>query len=340
MDQIEMPVSQNDATETVQTARGAIALDDLGVVLSHEHLFINLMRERRGDGLINDEALVIDEVTSFVQQGGSTIIDLTSAELTEGALADADPRHRTDVLGCTRDPANVLAIQRVSLATGVNVVLGTGRYRDPFIDRRLVDRAGVSGLAAEWVDDIERGFADTGVRAAVIGEVGSDGWFISAIEERCLRAAARAHHETGVPIYTHAARWEVGLAQLDLLEECGVHPSRIAIGHVDTVPSVDYALAVARRGAFVGLDTIYSAALMPAVLERLQALVQAGHADQVLLSHDVCVMSQLASRGGPGYGLVTGALRQAALGTGAIDDDGYHHMLTANPRRLLQRGTG
>ena len=329
-----------DHTGTVETALGSRDVNSLGVTLSHEHLFINLMRERRGDGLINDENLVAQEVDSFAQQGGSTIIDLTSAELTEGALVEADPAHRTDVLGSTRDPANVRAIQRVSRATGVNVVLGTGRYRDPFLDRRLVDRAGVSGLADEWVTDLEHGFADTGVRAGLIGEVGCDGWFISATEERCLRAAARAHLRTGVPIYTHAARWEVGLAQLDLLKECGVHPSRVAIGHVDTVPSVGYALEIARRGAFVGLDTVYSQTLVPGVLERLGALVAAGHSEKVLLSHDVCVMSQLASRGGPGFGLVTGALQQAVAAAAILDADGYREVLIANPRRLLTRGTG
>lgn len=326
--------------QTVSTALGERPLDQLGPTLSHEHLFINLMRERRGDGLIQDESLVSDEVAVFAEQGGRTLVDLTTSELTEGAAVDADPAFRTDVLGCTRDPANVRAVRRVSAATGVDVVLGTGRYRDPFVSRQLVDRAGVAGLAEEWIHDVEQGFGDTGVRAGVLGEIGCDGWFISAIEERCLRAAARAHLATGVPIYTHAARWEVGLAQLDLLEECGVHPSRVAIGHVDTVPSVDYALEVARRGAFVGLDTIYGTDLVPGVLARLAALSDAGQLGRVLLSHDVCVMSQLAARGGPGYGLVMGGLRDAAMHRGILSASELDELLVRNPRRLLERGTG
>lgn len=330
----------SNADDIVHTALGAVPLAGIGITLSHEHLFINLMRERRGDGLINDPAVVSAEIGVFAEQGGSTVIDLTSAELTEGATPSPNPRFRTDVLGSTRDPDNVRAIQGVSRATGVSVVLGTGRYRDPFLDRDLVDRAGVAGLAEEWIADIEHGFGDTGVRAGVIGEVGCDGWFISATEERALRAAARAHLATGVPIYTHAARWQVGLAQLDLLAECGVDPSRVAIGHVDLVPSIDYALAVAERGAFVGLDTVYSAGLVPGVLDRLRALVRAGRADQVLLSHDVCVSSQLTSRGGPGYGLVAGSMRDSAVAAGVVDAEAYDRLLTENPQRLLRRRAG
>ncbi|MBL1102060.1 hypothetical protein [Streptomyces coffeae] len=95
--------------------------------------------------------------------------------------------------------------------------------------------------------------ATAGVRVGLIGEVGCDKWYISAAEERSLRAAARAQRATGAAIYTHAAHWPVGPLQLDLLLSEGADPIRIAIGHCDTVTVPDYAFRVAERGAYVGV---------------------------------------------------------------------------------------
>lgn len=318
------------------SVRGDVTLDQLGPILSHEHVFLNLMRERRGDGLLTDESQAVAELSTFRCQGGSAIIDLTAAELTPGSVPDANPTFDAQSPGQTREPRSIEALRRVSQAADVHIFLATGRYRDPYLHRPLIDRLGVNGLAEEMVHDLTDGFADTSVRAALIGEIGSDAWYISAAEERVFRAAAAAHHHTGAAIYTHAARWEVGLQQLDLLQECGVQPQHVAIGHVDTVPSPDYALRLAERGTYVGLDTIYSKARGRWALDRLLDLVDAGFADQVLLSHDVCVTSQLQSAGGPGYGHVLGDLRDQALARG-LPAETYARVVSRNPRALLAR---
>ena len=203
------------------------------------------------------------------------------------------------------------------------VVLGTSRYRDPYLSEAAVDRVGTEAIADEIVRDLEEGFPGTGVRAGLIGEVGADRWYVSAREERVLRAAARAHRRTGAPIYTHAARWPVGRDQLALLREEGVDPSQVAIGHVDTVPDDDYALELARAGAYVGLDTINNA--RPSTVARVVAtvvqLVRAGHSSQILLSHDVCLTSHLAANGGNGFGFVLGGLRDSLINAGLDADE-------------------
>src|SRR5688500_9227067 len=62
------------AMSSVWTALGPVDQADLGLVLPHEHLFINMLRERRGDGLVNDPALVTGEVEHFRRLGGRTIV--------------------------------------------------------------------------------------------------------------------------------------------------------------------------------------------------------------------------------------------------------------------------
>ena len=61
--------ARHSSTMNVMTVRGPIAAADLGVTLPHEHLFIDLLREYRGNGLLHDEALAIEEVGAF-RDGG------------------------------------------------------------------------------------------------------------------------------------------------------------------------------------------------------------------------------------------------------------------------------
>ncbi|MFJ5306953.1 phosphotriesterase [Streptomyces sp. NPDC088350] len=322
-------------TSTVSTARGPVACQELGTVLPHEHLFINLMRERRGDGLIADEAAVTEELSVFTGLGGATVVDLTSAELTPGAAPDTGAAPPPS--DASRDPANVLAVQRVAEATGLHVVLGTGHYRDPFLDRDWFDRHGADAIAEEIVRDLTEGFPGTGgIRAGIIGEVGCDKWYISAAEERSLRAAARAQRATGAGIHTHAARWPVGVAQLDLLASEGADPARIAVGHCDTVTAPGYAEQIARRGAYVGVDTINTdhPREVDHRVRMVLDLVRAGYIDNILLSHDVCLLSQLRAHGGGGYGFVHTGFRERLLAAG-LDAGEFAHITTANPARLL-----
>ena len=204
------------------TVTGPVDSGDLGIVLPHEHVFIDLVREYRGSGLLNDEHLARAELGALRAAGGGTLVDLT-----------------VDEIG--RDPD---ALRRVSVATGISIVMGCGHYRDPYLDRAWFDRTGVDAIAAEIVRDITEGVRDTGVRAGIIGEIGADRHYVSAAEERSFRAAARAHRLTGLTISTHAARWPVGLAQLELLTQEGVDPRRVIVGHTDSVPIPDYHLAL------------------------------------------------------------------------------------------------
>lgn len=320
---------------TIATALGAVSVESLGPTLTHEHLFMNLMPERRGDGLVHDEALLADELQFFADQGGRTIFDLTSAELTVGSTPDSTSDF-TAAAGQTRNPRAVEGIQRISKRTGVHVVLGTGRYRDPFLQPELVAEIGVEGLKEEMVRDLTEGIPGTTARAGLVGEIGSDKWFVSENEAKVFRAAALAHHETGTVVYTHAARWHVALEQIDLLLSAGMDPGKVAIGHVDTVPTPGFARRVAERGVFVGIDTINTArphevrSRVAAVIE----LARSGYLDRILLAHDVCTASQLRANGGNGYGFILGAFREALL-EGGLDAGEFDEIVIGNPQRLL-----
>jgi predicted metal-dependent phosphotriesterase family hydrolase len=307
---------------TIVTVRGPIPAGQLGVTLTHEHIFINLLREFRGDGLLNDGPLAARELTRFREAGGTTVVDVTNASL------GRHPR----------------TLQALSEQVGINIVLGAGLYRHQYFDAAWVDRMSTDAMAEWIVRDLTVGIADTGIRAGIIGEIACDEW-ITAQEERVFRAAARAHKKTGVTITTHAARWPIGLAQLDLLAEEGVDLRRVIVGHCDTVNSADwtgpadvmqYHEALARRGAYVQFDTIRKGPEheIDIRLTYTRNLIQKGHADQILLSHDVCLRSHLRAHGGGGYDfLLTDFLPR--LQSSGVSAETVRGITRDNPRRAL-----
>ena len=292
------------------TVLGPVDSGELGVTLPHEHVFLDLTREYRGDGLLNDPVLAAHELALYAEAGGRTVVDVTS-------------------VGLARDPA---ALRSMATRTGLNIVMGCGFYRRAYFPP-AVDELSTDAVADWIVRDIEEGV--DGVRAGIIGEIGCDR-VMTALEERSFRAAARAQRRTGLTITTHAARWPVGLPQLDLLMEEGVDPRRVVVGHCDMVPDHDYHLELARRGAFVQFDTVQGASEYDTRcrLDWIRSLAEEGYLDRVLLSQDVCLRSDYAAFGGPGYAYVV---------TGFADrlrDEGFEkadldQLLVDNPRRML-----
>ncbi len=297
----------------VMTVTGPIEGGSLGRTLPHEHLVVDLTLQVPFGGLLIEPELAITELQAFIDQGGATVVDCGSAPI-------------------GRDPS---MLKEISLRTGLNVVMGSGWYREPFLDRASVDRRSVDELAAQLIAEIEHGVGDTGIRPGVIGEIGSE-HFITSAEERVMRAAGAAARETGLTVTTHAARWPNGLRQIALLTGEGVDPRRVIIGHCDTIPDSEYHQAIAATGAYVQFDTVRgdSAFETRRRVSFVLAMHEAGMLEHVLLSHDVCMRDHLSARGGCGYGFVQGGfvdhLRDAGL-----DADSLELLFVENPRRAL-----
>jgi phosphotriesterase-related protein len=305
----------------VMTVIGPIPPERIGFTLPHEHTGIHLWHvQDRWDywELTPDEEAVGDELRDFRRRGGSTIVDLT-------------------LPGVGRDPER---LRRLATRTGVQIVMGTGWYRQSYYPpEALVDRRSVDDLAAEMVAEFRDGVAGTGIRPGIIGEIGTDKPWVSAQEERVFRASARAARETGMAISTHAVLSSVGQAQLAILEDAGVDPSRVVIGHADSYPVLDHYLAILDRGANLEFDFLghrfgTEEAEEPRLVQLIVELLERGYGPQLLLSQDVCHNRQLKMNGGFGYTYLQQhflpTLRTAAVGEGEI-----RQMTIDNPRRIL-----
>lgn len=312
----------------VRTVAGDVDPAAIGVTLPHEHTQCHLWRiPERFDywELTADEDLIADELQRFRAAGGSSLVDVTLA-------------------GIGRDPA---WLRRLSARTGLHVVMGCGWYREPYYPPEdLVDRRSVEQLADVLVREFEEGVpgsedpAGVRVRPGIIGEIGVHKPWVSAQEERVLRAVGRASRATGMAVTTHAVMSPVGLRQLDLLEEAGADPARVVIGHCDSYPILDHWLAIVERGASIECDFLGMAFTPmermgePRVIDLILDLLARGHADRILLSQDVCDNSQLAFYGGNGYAYLAETflprLRERGVGEAEI-----RTLTVDNPRRIL-----
>jgi phosphotriesterase-related protein len=309
----------------VQTVLGPIDPATLGVTLPHEHTQIALWQiPDRWDywQLTRDAPVILAELARFREAGGGAIVDLTP-------------------VGTGRDP---LWLQGLAHASGLHVVMGCGWYRGAYYPAEaLIDRRSVDALADELVREATEGVGSSGVRAGIIGEIGTDKPWLSAAEERVHRAAARAAKRTGLAITTHGVLSPVGLDQLTVFEEEGADPGRVIIGHADSWPHLDHHLAIVERGATVEFDFL-GMSFTPQerhgegrIVELLTALLSRGHVDRILLSQDVCHDSQLSCYGGNGYTYLADTFLPRLRSAGVSEIE-IETMTVANPRRLLTIG--
>jgi predicted metal-dependent phosphotriesterase family hydrolase len=309
----------------VRTVLGDVAPEAVGFTLPHEHTAIALWHvPNRWDywELTRDAEVITAELEHYRDRGGSLLVDVTPP-------------------GVGRDPDWLVGLAR---STGLHLVMGCGWYRAAYYPAEaLIDRRTVDDLAAELEAEITDGLpAQDGsrVRAGIIGEIGTDKPWVSALEERVHRAAGRAARRTGAAITTHAVMSDVGLGQLELFEAEGADPSRVVIGHADSYPVLEHYLEIIRRGASIELDflgmsfTPQERKGEPRIIRLLQELLSRGHADRVLLSQDVCHNAQLRHYEGHGYTYLQETflprLRDAGVSPAEIDQ-----MTVTNPRRLL-----
>jgi phosphotriesterase-related protein len=302
----------------VQTVLGAVAPGDLGFTLPHEHTKCSLWWiENRWDywELIGDEPRINEEMAAYKALGGGTLVDVTP-------------------IGIGRD---MTRLARLAQATGLHIVAGAGWYRQAYYPAEArIDRRSIDDLA----DEIVQEFVDGPVRPGIIGEIGTDKPWVTAQEERVFRAAARAALRTGASVTTHAVQSDVGLAQLSILEDEGLDPARIVIGHCDSHPRIEHWREIVRRGAHVEADflgmsfTPLERAGEPKIVELISTLLNEGFEKQILLSQDVCHDSQLASYGGNGYTYLQKSFLPCLVAAG-VNAATIKTITVENPARLL-----
>lgn len=337
----------------VTTVRGPVAVADLGMTLTHEHLVSDFTRkyaEPEGEAereryhapidasihwLLSDEPrccldngrqddpdATVAELANFTAVGGRTVVDCTNGEM-------------------GRDP---LALREISEKAGVNIVMGSGWYVHAFHDDRRA-AADVDELCDEILAEFADGVDGTGIRPGIIGEIGVSPQFTDAEKTR-LRAAARAQLQLGVPLFIHLPGWQRRAVEVleIVLDEGRVPPQAVVLCHMDpSGEDVSYQREVAARGAWLEFDMIgmpffYAGEGQSPAPEQTAAavarLIGDGHAERILLSHDLAAKAMWTRHGGNGLGYVP-RLFLPRLERHGVPAAVVAELMTANPRRLF-----
>ena len=305
------------------TVTGAIAVSDMGITLPHEHilndcrcwwhkpteperqhlatdrLHMGIIGELRMDPFVNldncaldDEALAGAELMHFKNAGGRTVVDPT----------------------CRGIGRNPVALVRISKATGLNIVMGSGYYLQTSHPPEL-KHLSIDDVADEIVSEAHNGVGDTGIKIGLIGEIGVSSDF-TADEEKSLRGAARAQRRTQLPLMVHLPAWYRHAHRvLDCVgEECGVLNHTILCHMNPSGNDVDYQTSLAERGAFIeydmlGMDYWYADQNVQCPSDEdnaraIAGIVNHGFGHRLLLSQDVFIKMMLSHYGGFGYAYV------------------------------------
>ena len=307
----------------VMTVAGATPASALGITLMHEHILndcrcwwhapktperqylsdsfvcMEILSELRQDPFVNkhnitldDEPLAITELKDFAAHGGHTVVEPTCQ-------------------GIGRDPR---ALKRISQASGLNIIMGAGYYLGSSHPAKVAGMT-IDQIADEIVQEANAGVDGTDIKVGLIGEIGVSSDFTDQ-EEKSLRAAARAQARTGLPLMVHLPGWfRLGHKVLDIAAVEGAELRHTVLCHMN--PSHDdlaYQGELASRGAFleydmIGMDFFYADQQVqcPSDEEAARAivkLVEQGHIDRILLSHDVFLKMMLTRYGGNGYAYI------------------------------------
>ncbi|MCX4745718.1 hypothetical protein OG455_09315 [Kitasatospora sp. NBC_01287] len=339
----------------VQTVLGPVEPERLGRVLSHEHLLCLTPGPGLGQDPVDTAVAALRGLTAY---GIDTVVDLSP-------YGDA---------GRDADGANTVLLREIARRSGLHVIAGTATYRADF-SPAWVRAAGVAELTRRFVADATEGIGagrwdeagegagegEGRVRAGILGEQPTGLGEVTAHEERGLRAAARAHHATGLAVSTHTTHGTMALEQIAILDQEGVPRERVVIGHLDNHPDLDHVRRVLDTGVNIAFDSIGKQfwdlrtprppdtapdgeypkrALRHSDLtraDRLARLVAEGHAGQVLLSMDLTggqAWANPATHGRWGYRYLP-AVFTGLLAERGVDEARLEEMLRTNPVRLL-----
>lgn len=309
----------------VRTLTGDIDPATLGPTLIHEHLAVDWGEMLGRPKVLGwDRAEMADRMVAKMEA-------LAAAGI--GAMTECTP------YGCGR---YVDLFAEVARRSPVRIVGSTGFFHESWCPIHPVAAAlDLDGLTDLMVREITEGMGGTLVRAGLI-KVATGQGRISPVEERILRAAARARRATGCPIITHLTD-SMSQEQLDILAAEGVGPDEVIVSHVGFAPdALAEAEALLRRGANVSFDRIGYRVFHPDEhwLRLVSHAVANGWGGQVMLSHDAAVFAhglEIASgeNAWDDYTYISRVFLPRLRTETAVTESDIERMLVANPRRVL-----
>lgn len=248
------------------TTLGPVAADQSGLILPHEHVFVDLRTP---------------DTPGYAEADAADVIKLMAPEIQRARQAGIMAIVEASPVGVGR---RVDILKAVSETTDFPLVVPTGTYREPWIPG-WIHRASEDELYEWMLRELTDGIEETDVQAGWVKlSAGDDG--LTDTEAKVLRAAARAAAEMNAVIGSHTTQGRVVRDQLAVIESAGYTAERFIWIHTQAEADVGLHLEIAKRGAWLEYDGIGGGESEAFYVQHVMRALDAGFEDQILLSQD------------------------------------------------------
>lgn len=317
--------------DRIETVAGHTGADQLGAVLTHEHVFVvqedfrlNYLRDWDEDAEVENAIATLNRLKAA---GIDTIMDVS-------------------VLGIGR---NIERIARVAERVDVNIVAATGYFTFNDLPFQMHYTGPALGFDVPeplddlFLRDITDGIGSTSIKAGfLVCVIEAEGLTVGV--ERVMRSVGRVAAQTGLPVVVHTnPHTQSGLIAQRVLAEEGVDLTRVILAHSGDSTDLDYLMRVADAGSVLGMDRFGVDVLLPHAdrIDTVLALIDRGYGDRMVLSQDAFCYSDWFDRRSLdslatewNYFQVTGKVLPDLRGHG-VSESVISTMLHDVPARLL-----
>jgi phosphotriesterase-related protein len=315
---------------TVNTVLGRRSTSEMGRTLVHEHVLIGMpgwFMDARRPAFQRREAVerAVDAFQELHGHGVKTVIDPCPMDLGRDVEFSAE----------------------VSSKSGINIICATGAYTEAQGIPNTLRALSEDAIAEGFIKEIESGVGDTGIRCGVI-KIATGLGKVTDYERKIIVGASRAAKATGVPLISHTDGCSCGHDQIDIVMGEGMKPRGLIVGHSCGRDDLPYQRSLAERGAYVGFDRFGLEAQVPDEVRarNLTALVDAGHKDRLVVSHDAvsCWLGGIGAldppvleKANPNWRMTNFFERVVPeLKRNGMSDKDLDHILISNPRRYFE----
>nr|WP_321314759.1 phosphotriesterase [uncultured Ligilactobacillus sp.] len=260
----------------INTVNGQIGLSDLGITLMHEHITYAdwAMRENFKSRYCQRDMIVEAAVKLFnklKKYGVSTIVDGTVPNIGRDVSIDKEVADRT----------------------GLNFIVSSGFYyqKELYLQYRSEEQ-----IYKLLKNEVENGIGDTSIKPGIM-KVASENEGLTDYLKKLHKAIGRVAAENDIPIFCHHdPSTKSGIDVINVLEEVGVKPNKIIIGHAGDTNDIDYLTSLLDRGVYIGMDRFGYCDVSNNLKNRVNTiaqLIKMGYKKQMILSHDLSVFMGL-----------------------------------------------
>jgi phosphotriesterase-related protein len=300
----------------IQTVRGGIKPDKLGLTLIHEHIMVDFV----GADKVSKDRYNPDEVFQVMLP---YLEEIRAMGVT--GFGECTPMF----LG--RDPE---LLARLSEAADMHIITNTGMYKEPYLPEYAFQKS-ADELAQMWISEMEKGIENTGIKPGFIKIAVNPGSLIP-IQQKIVRAAAKTSLATGLTVASHTGHGIAATETMDILEAEGLSLDKYVFVHAGSEPDQKHHFNAAERGAWVEYDNISENSAEKSI-QLIKNMLEKGYGDNLLLSQDAGWYNVGQPKGGniKSFSYIVKDFIPLMLKSG-IDQNTIDKFMITNPALALQ----